>query len=195
MSSELRPSVIGHDPVRTDFEGIVSPPTPEAVEHVAIPPDDAAPRVCHDGSSVDPPGGESAGPNDLQRLARFDRDEDKLVAGGRDTNRCEQGGGAARGHVRGFRREMQAHSARGQRRTREQRQNPQRDSSEDDYAGCGDRDASIAAARRRCALPWVPAIGQASPPCLARPDVIKTMWAWRTSSRRRPCSSRGYHLR
>ena len=128
------------------MEGVVDArATPEAVEHVPIPADDAAPRICQNGASANPPSGETAGPHDPQRFARIDGHEDELVAGSRHTNRREQGGGAPEGQVRALRADVQPSGARGQRRTREQGQNPQPNGSEDEHASCSDRDECLPA--------------------------------------------------
>ena len=73
--------MLGHDPKRTDVEGVViAAATPEAAEYVPIPADDTAPRIGQNGMPVDPPGGETAGPNDPHRVARLDGHEDEIVA-------------------------------------------------------------------------------------------------------------------
>lgn len=83
-----RSSAVGHYPEGADVDGVVDArATPKAVEHVPIPADDAAPRICQNGASADAPGGESAGPHDPDRVARCDGDEDELVAGSRHTDR------------------------------------------------------------------------------------------------------------
>ena len=107
--TQARSSALGLDAERADVEGVIGPEAaPQAVKHVPIPADDAAPGIGHYCASIDPPRGEAGGPHDLDGDTRRDRDEDEVIARRRDASRHEQSGRTAEVKVRGLRGDMQA---------------------------------------------------------------------------------------
>ena len=104
------------------------------VQHVSLASDDGAIARDELRPSIDPPGGPSARPDDLDDLARGHRNDDQVVVGGGDADRPDECRRAEKGArlIRRFGGEVQASSARRERWT-----DPKRT---EHHYGCGKED-------------------------------------------------------